>query len=284
MKSKSPNDEKFMKLKTARVPKPVNNDIDAEPRPEEDLEKRPSLSRDDDTGPDPTMAQNQDSETIPAFHPAAEVFPMMSAADLSALAKDIEQNGLREPIVRTNDGTILDGRNRFAACRQAGVAPVFETWTGKAGCELEFVLSMNVHRRQLSESQRALAAARALPLIMKAKEAADSQVANLPPGGKRKSRDLLADMFNVGSRSVQHALKLRDHPDLAQSVFDGKVTVSRASALVGQPLQTKRSLPKQSDVEKELEPVVVADLTKEPYSTKNKPFTVKRVLASTTGS
>src|SRR5438045_1950803 len=47
-------------------------------------------------------------------HPAADLFPMMSDAELDELAADIAKNGVQQPIVWLGD-QLLDGRNRVAA-------------------------------------------------------------------------------------------------------------------------------------------------------------------------
>jgi hypothetical protein len=93
-----------------------------------------------------------------AVHPAAAIFPEMAAADLQALADDIKRNGLVHPIVRTPDGLVIDGRNRLKACAIAGVEPRFEVYDGSD--PVGFIVSSNLKRRQLNESQRALIATR----------------------------------------------------------------------------------------------------------------------------
>ena len=90
-------------------------------------------------------------------HPAAALFPMMGQDDLEALAADIQAHGLMVPIVLHN-GMVLDGRNRFAACELAEVDPVFVAWGGE-GDPTSWVVSQNLHRRHLTESQRAMVAA-----------------------------------------------------------------------------------------------------------------------------
>lgn len=84
-------------------------------------------------------------------HAAAEKFPLMGGADLDALAKDIAEHGLSEPIILCC-GKILDGRARAAACAVARVEPRFEEFTG-ADPEA-FVLSANLHRRHLDQATR----------------------------------------------------------------------------------------------------------------------------------
>src|SRR5207248_616845 len=75
--------------------------------------------------------------------------------ELRDLAADIKANGLLHPIVLDREGTLIDGRNRLAACNLAGVTPTFETYEGTD--PVSFILSENVHRRHLSKGQQAMA-------------------------------------------------------------------------------------------------------------------------------
>jgi hypothetical protein len=81
----------------------------------------------------------------------------MAAEGLCDLAADIAANGLRDPLVVTPDGKLLDGRNRALACDMAGVEPTFVTYGGDPWL---FSLSKNKHRRHLAADQIALVAAR----------------------------------------------------------------------------------------------------------------------------
>ena len=90
-------------------------------------------------------------------HPYADKFPMLPADELAELAESIAQNGLRQPIVLDVEGRILDGRNRFAACEKAGVAPEFVTYKGEDLAE--YVIDCNTSRRHMSTGARAMATA-----------------------------------------------------------------------------------------------------------------------------
>lgn len=90
-------------------------------------------------------------------HKLAELMPLMTQPELRELAGDIRENGLLAPVT-LYEGKILDGRNRYRACRIAGVEPKFREFKGKDA--LAFVLSANLHRRHLNESQRAVIAAK----------------------------------------------------------------------------------------------------------------------------
>src|SRR4029450_11207561 len=91
-------------------------------------------------------------------HPAAAVFPMLPDDELAELAEDIKANGLHHPIVRNTQGQIVDGRNRYVACRRAGVAPTFTTLADDVDA-LAYILSENIRRRHMSRGQQAMAIA-----------------------------------------------------------------------------------------------------------------------------
>jgi hypothetical protein len=98
------------------------------------------------------------------FHPLTELFPLMQGREFRELVTDIKAHGLRVPIT-TYQGKILDGRNRARACERAGI---HNPPTGEYVGDNPFkeVLSLNLHRRHLSESQIAgILTRNVLPLL-----------------------------------------------------------------------------------------------------------------------
>lgn len=58
------------------------------------------------------------------FHPIANCWRLIEGDDFDNLVHDIKEHGLHNPIVLFED-KILDGRNRYRACKLAGVEPHF---------------------------------------------------------------------------------------------------------------------------------------------------------------
>jgi len=85
------------------------------------------------------------------LHPLADILPMMDEAALAELAADIKAQSEREPIYLWQD-QIIDGGNRFEACKIAGVEPVFKRieFPGGEKEALAFVVSRNLKRRHLN--------------------------------------------------------------------------------------------------------------------------------------
>ena len=97
--------------------------------------------------------------SVPArFHEYANLFPLIQGEALVALREDIRIHGVREPIVFL-DGAILDGRNRYMCARELLIEYPRVEFDGED--PLGFVISHNLHRRHLTESQRAIAGKRA---------------------------------------------------------------------------------------------------------------------------
>ena len=55
----------------------------------------------------------------------ALIFPDLAKQDFAALVEDIRRSGLLDPIT-VWQGEIIDGRHRYLACLEAGVAPRFQ--------------------------------------------------------------------------------------------------------------------------------------------------------------
>src|SRR5262249_18256118 len=91
------------------------------------------------------------------FHPLADIFPMLEGPGFEALVDDIRERKQQEP-VWLYEGKILDGRNRYLACQKLGREIQVKDFTGDD--PIGFVLSANLHRRHLNESQRAVVAAK----------------------------------------------------------------------------------------------------------------------------
>lgn len=166
-------------------------------------------------------------------HPLAELFPMLSEQEMHEMADDIVTYGQREPIVLL-DGKILDGRNRYAACRFAEVEPEFTDYNGDD--PLGFVLSLNLHRRHLTESQRAMVAARLVDWDIGINQNTAGS-ANLP------TREA-ARRLSISERAVIAAKRIRDHgaAELIKAIRDGRVSVHAGEALSDLAVEAQREV------------------------------------------
>ncbi len=209
-------------------------------------------------------------------HPFAELFPLILGAEFDELVEDIRVHGVRERITILEQ-KILDGRNRYRALEELiatgevlgagwghragerltrdaldGPKPWFCAFNAALdGDALAWVLSKNLKRRHLDESQRAMVAAR----IANLKQGRPEKPANLPvyssenpptpdpsppQAGGGEARVTQADaarMLNVSERAIRaaKAVQGKGAADLVAAVEQGKVAVSAAEAIATLP-------------------------------------------------
>lgn len=163
------------------------------------------------------------------FHDIASLFPMMVGQDFKDLIEDIRTNGLHEP-VWLYEGKILDGRNRWLACEDLGIKADFREYEGDD--PVGFVVSLNLKRRHLTESQRAMVGAKVAN--MKQGERTDLE----PSANWQKvSISEASDKLSVSERSICRAKNVQKDgvPELVQKVEQGEVKVSVASNIATLP-------------------------------------------------
>lgn len=195
------------------------------------------------------------------FHDAAAIFELLDGAEFDELVADIKVQGLKLPIV-LHEGKILDGRNRYRACRAAGVDPVFRQWDG-AGSPSEFVRSLNEFRRHLDGNAKALAAARfaseqqaegkARQIAALKRGTAKAPLGpNGPDGNPKSSSSIAAEKFGLPERTVKRAVKIvKDGtPELQKAVAEERISISAAAAVADEDPETQRRIANSPEVKK----------------------------------
>jgi ParB-like chromosome segregation protein Spo0J len=178
-------------------------------------------------------------------HPIADAFPLLTSEELYALRDNIQSHGLKQSIVLFEE-KILDGRNRYRACLAAKVTPRFENYQGND--PVGFVIGLNINRRHLDASQRAMIAAD-LENMRHGGKRQTEQDANLhlDPQGKKQAaettRAQVAEKLGVSTRSVAEAVAVKKTGvlELQTAVRQGKASVSAAAAVAKLPAEAQRA-------------------------------------------
>jgi ParB-like chromosome segregation protein Spo0J len=199
----------------------------------------------------PTEGSSEPAAEVPAqeleFHRFANLLPAMSPQEFEDLKKSIETVGLQEPIT-LYQGKILDGRNRYKACRDLGIAPQpVDAGVRNDQEAIDYVITRNLQRRNLTAGQKAVVAVNALPAISQvvqdervkkirdaiAAKRIDGKRANLPSSGEPEKKHgprrqvrataVVGDLFGVSATYVRYAeaLKAKDEKLLDEVIQRG---------------------------------------------------------------
>jgi ParB-like chromosome segregation protein Spo0J len=161
-------------------------------------------------------------------------------SEFDDLVADIRENGQREPIV-VHDGLILDGRNRYRACQVLGFEPMMVEWD-QHGTPEAFVTSMNLHRRHLNESQRALIAAK-ITNMKRGDSLSQRRDDGIP--SSTTSAAQAGEMLKVHRTTVNAAKKIlcEGTPEEISQIERGEASVYRIAKAIRQGLSpAKRKL------------------------------------------
>ncbi len=149
----------------------------------------------------------------------------MSDRGFNALVDDIRAYGLREAIWTYQD-KIVDGRNRYNACVALKIKPTYREWDGK-GSLAAFVVSFNLQRRHLDESQRGMVAAK----LSTGTRGGDRKSNNFKVSIETLKQSEAAELLNVSVGTVKRATKVRNEgtPETIAAVESGQLPVSVAT-------------------------------------------------------
>jgi hypothetical protein len=143
-------------------------------------------------------------------HPLCELFPPMNADDFAALTASLKEHGYdpARPIITFED-KILYGANRWRACQALGITPKTMAYCGDN--PLGFVVSANLARRHLDQSQRAMIADKIADLKW-GQTKADAQLKHLSPTRREATQHCRV------SRQAARVVREQATPELAQAV------------------------------------------------------------------
>ena len=153
-------------------------------------------------------------------HPYAAAYPVLEPKALKELCEDIRDHGQVEPIMLSDDLTMLcDGRNRLQACVVLGIEPRWETfsdWQKRTNVthpsETYAIAALNNNRRQLTPSERARLAN---AMVKQLKE--DLQGSNDPPVTLAEDRQNFAGVQGVVEQKGAGKATDADTDDAEQS-------------------------------------------------------------------
>ncbi len=185
-----------------------------------------------------------------------QLLPDLTRDEYATLKADIAKRGVLVPVEYDEAGAILDGHHRVRACRELGIADwprvVRDGMTEQQ--KREHVIRLNLARRHLNESQRAMVAAK---------------LVNAPAHRPQESRSIdplitqpeAAELLNVSVPSVKRARVVLEEapPEMVEKVERGEMAVSRVAKEVRREQQRERN---RALVEQTSPPEIVAPETR----------------------
>jgi ParB-like chromosome segregation protein Spo0J len=197
------------------------------------------------------------------IHPACDLFPPMSEEDYQELKADIAANGVQESVTFWR-GQLIDGRHRVRAMQELGINVGYHSSEIYESADpFAFAISVNLKRRHLTTSQRAMIASKLATLLHGTNRFEEKVEASNDASTKQREA---AAALNVSRPSVQRAKAIeRDAaPEVAAAVHAGTITLGSATNLVKAEPDKQKQAAIVARGKQAVKEVVAAKKTEEP--------------------
>ena len=110
---------------------------------------------DSNNNKDISKSSGKARQTLSTKKEYLNLIPQLSEVEFNLLKQSTKEEGLHVPVVVNKQGIAVDGHHRFRACKELGIPLQFQTKEFKDSLEeKEFLIEVNIRRRQLNEFQR----------------------------------------------------------------------------------------------------------------------------------
>tara|TARA_R110000787_G_scaffold70761_1_gene157418 strand:- start:299 stop:1444 length:1146 start_codon:yes stop_codon:yes gene_type:complete len=191
------------------------------------------------------------------------IYPEMKEEAFLSLRSDIEKNGydFKFPIW-IYENKIIDGWNRYKACNELGITPIYETFVGDELQAITFILRTN-NRRDLTNYQRAVLSFEFEDFFRKIAQKSKAEkvshfrntgevLATLPKSDTRKE---LSKVAQVGERTLDKVKKIQEKApqEVKAKLATGEVSINAAYKEIKKEEKKEELQEKKKEYEKRIE-------------------------------
>ena len=179
-------------------------------------------------------------------HPYSKIFGDMPEEEYEALKADIKENGFQNTVIWLYEGKVLDGWHRHKVAVEAGVDGL-EYAEFRDGSPLEFVASVNIHRRHLTPAQRAVIVVKHTDMMKHGD--VKTQKDDRPHGlSQPQTEKQTADMAGVGIGTIKRTKQALDHAteEQVEDMIAGKTTPTEILRTVNREERNKQLSAKET--------------------------------------
>jgi protein gp37 len=176
---------------------------------------------------------------IAGVHPAADILPLATDEEFQEMCVDVKAQGFLNPVRINNDNLLIDGRNRLQVSWAVGLDSAIIRFNPPD--VLAYVLSENLHCRQLTVGQRAMIA---------------ENIANMPahrPAGSvtsvTVSRHQAAETVGTTPKAISQVRLIKEWaPVEAKKVQNGEISLEKGYEIARKTkkLAVAREIPEKS--------------------------------------
>jgi len=210
------------------------------------------------------------------LHPHQYLIPPMSEEDYNNLLDDIRHNGILQPIDITYNNVILDGHHRVKAAKELGIKEIEVKIPELLYVdEDEFLISVAMNRRHLTEGQKAVLANEYMRILSKKRESEagkkavtireikrgnidEETVSTSMNEEQERSRKIASERWKVSEWNVRIAQEIQKKaPKVYEKLGSGDLQIHEAKVIAQLPEDKREAvLEKKLETKKDIRSIV----------------------------